>query len=197
MSILVGFSAFAIFLALAAMGFFLLVISFAFGELFGHGDLGGHDADLHGELHGGVSFFSSRILSVFVTAFGGFGAIGIHLGYSVGVSTGMGLAGGVVFGGIIYLFASFLFSQQASSNVRVSDLVGSTAQVSVGIPKRGLGQVRCTMGESVIEKIAQAQDGEEIPANSLVKIEAVVGETCMVRRIEGQKQETSSLKVET
>jgi hypothetical protein len=183
MLILLGFSAFAIFLGIAAIGFLFLIVSFIFGELFEHLDLfADHGVDFHGEAHDGVGFFSSRVLSVFVTAFGGFGAIGIHLGYGIGVSTGMGLVGGVVFGGLIYLFASFLYTQQASSDVRVGELLGSTAQVSVAIPKGGLGQVSCRMGESVVEKIARSQDGEAIPANSLVKIEAVVGETCIVRR---------------
>ena len=186
MFLFAGFSAFAVFLGIASIGFLILVVSFLSGELFEHGDLAGHDADFHGDVHGGpgVSIFSTRILSVFVTAFGGFGAIGIHLGHSVEVSTAMGVGGGLVFGTIIYLFASFLFSQQASSEVRVSDLAGSTAQVSVAIPKAGLGQVRCTMGESVVEKIARSQDGEPIPVNTLVKIEAVVGETVVVRRAE-------------
>jgi len=181
-----GFSAFAIFLGIAAIGFLVLLISFVFGELFEHGDwFGGHDADFHGEVHdGGVSILSSRVLSVFVTAFGGFGAIGIHLGYSVGASTGFGMVGGLVFGGLIYLFATFLFSQQASSDVRVGELVGGTANVSVAIPKGGVGQIRCALGESVVEKIARSQDGSEIPANTPVKIEAVVGETCVVRRAE-------------
>ena len=83
-----------------------------------------------------------------------------------------------------YLFASFLFSQQASSEIRVSDLAGSIAQVSVAIPRAGVGQVRCTLGESVVEKIARSQDGEQIPINTLVKIESVVGETVVVRRAE-------------
>ncbi len=186
MVLVAGFSAFAVFLGIASIGFLFLVVSFFFGELFGHGDLAGHDADLHGDVHdaGGVSIFSTRVLSVFVTAFGGFGAIGIHLGYSTGISTALGVAGGLVFGTIIYLFASFLFSQQASSDIRVSDLAGSAAQVSVTIPKGGLGQVRCTLGESVVEKIARSQDGEQIPVNTLVRIEAVVGETVVVRRAE-------------
>jgi len=68
--------------------------------------------------------------------------------------------------------------------VRVSDLTGSTAQVSVAIPKAGLGQVRCTVGESVVEKIARSHDSEPIAINTLVKIEAVVGETVVVRRAE-------------
>jgi hypothetical protein len=186
MFLFAGLSAFAVFLGIASIGFLILVVSFLSGEMLDHGDLAGHDADFHGDVHGGagVSIFSTRILSVFVTAFGGFGAIGIHLGHSVEVSTAMGVGGGLVFGTIIYLFASFLFSQQASSEVRVSDLAGSTAQVSVAIPKAGLGQVRCTLGESVVEKIARSQDGEPIPVNTLVKIEAVVGETVVVRRAE-------------
>jgi hypothetical protein len=186
MLLLAGFSAFAVFLGIASIGFLFLVISLLFGEFFGHGDLVGHDADFHGDVHGdgGVSIFSTRVLSVFVTAFGGFGAIGIHLGYGTEVSTALGVAGGLVFGSIIYLFASFLFSQQASSEIRMSDLAGATAQVSVAIPKGGVGQVRCTVGECVVEKIARSRDGEQIPLNTLVKIEAVVGETVVVRRAE-------------
>lgn len=185
MLLLLGFSAFAVFLGIAAVGFLVLIITFLFGELFEHGDLfGGHDADMHGDLHGGISFLSSRVLSVFVTAFGGFGAIGIHLGYGIGVSTGVGLAGGLLFGGLIYLFASFLYSQQASTDIRVDELVGKTGQVSVAIPRGGLGQVQCTLGQTVVEKIARSKDGGEIAANTLVTIEAIVGDTILVRRAE-------------
>ena len=182
MLILLSFSAFGIFLGIAAMGFFFLLFSLLAGDLFGHGDVGGHAADVHGDIQG-VSFFSTRVLSVFITAFGGFGAVGIHLGYSIELSTLLGLVGGIIFGGIIYLFASFLFSQQASSDIRTSDLVGGTAQVTVAIPAGGLGQVQLTLGESVIEKIARSQDGGAIPAGVLVIIEAIVGDAILVRRV--------------
>jgi hypothetical protein len=36
----------------------------------------------------------------------------------------------------------------------------------------------------VVEKVARAKDNEEIPANALVKIEEIVGETIIVRRAE-------------
>ena len=179
MSVL-GISAFTIFLGIAAIGFLFLLLSFVFGEIFGHGDVGGH-GDVHGDFHG-VSFFSTRVLSVFVTAFGGFGAIGTHLGYRIEISTAIGLVGGLVFGGLIYLFANFLYSQQASSEIRVGELVGRTAQVTVAIPKDGLGQVRCSMGESVVERLARTEDGAAIPANTSVRIESIVGETVLVRR---------------
>ncbi len=186
MFIIWAITAFAVFLGLAAIGFLFLLISLVVGELFDLGDLfGDHDFDAGVDVDGhggGTSFLSSRVISVFITAFGGFGAIGSHLGYGIGVSTAMGLGSGVVFGGLIYLFVTFLHGQEASSDVRVSDLVGATGQVSVTIPRGGLGQVRCSQGESVVEKIARSQDGEEIPVNTLVKVEAVVGETIWVRR---------------
>lgn len=181
---LFNISAFAVFLGIAAIGFLFLLASFVFGEAFGHAGADGHDGsphDVQGDAHG-VSFFSTRILSVFITAFGGFGAIGVHLGYRIEISTIMGLFGGAVFGGLIYLFASFLYSQQASSDIRVSELVGRTAQVTVAIPKDGLGQIRCSLGESVVEKLARSEDGGAISVNTSVKIESVVGETVLVRR---------------
>ena len=180
--LLAGFSAFAIFLGIAAIGFLILIVTFVVGELFELGDLfGDHDVDMHG---GSPSFFSGRILSVFVTAFGGFGAIGIHLGYGMGVSTAIGAASGLVFGGAVYLFVSFLHGQQASSDVHVQELIGRMGQVSVAIPTGGLGQVRCALGESVLEKIARSADGDGIPANTMVKVEAILGETAVVRRAE-------------
>ena len=179
MLLLAGVSAFVTFLAIAVFGFVFLAGSSIFGDLFEHGDFG-HDVGDHG---GGPSILSSRILSVFVTAFGSFGAIGIHLGYGLGASTAMGFGGGVAFAAVIYGFASFLYSQQASSHVRVQDLVGSTAEVSVAIPKGGLGQIRCTLGDSVVDKVAHSKDNEEIPANTLVRIEAIVGETVLVERV--------------
>jgi membrane protein implicated in regulation of membrane protease activity len=96
----------------------------------------------------------------------------------------MGFGGGVLFAGVIYVFASFLYSQQASSHVRTSDLVGNTAQVSVAIPQGGMGQVRCTLGDTVVEKVARAANNEEIPVNTLVKINSIVGEVVLVVRAE-------------
>ncbi len=180
MAILLFISAFTTFIAIAVFGFVFVVGSSIFGDLFEHGDLD-HDVDGHG---GGPSLLSTRILSVFVTAFGGFGAIGSYLNYGLGVSTAMAFGGGVVFGGIIFFFASFLYGQQASSHVRIGDLVGNTAEVTVAIPAKGLGQIRCTIGDSVVEKVARSKDGGGIPANTLVKVEEIVGETVLVRRAE-------------
>ncbi len=174
-------SAFIVFLAIAGLGFAFLLVSLIFGEIFGH--LGDFD---HGFDHaldtGGPGFFSTRILSVFVTAFGGFGAISTHYGLSPLSASGVGLAGGLVFGSAIYAFARFLYGQQSSTDVTTADIVGQTARVTVAIPPGGLGQVRCRIGEELVDKIARSQDGESVPENSMVRVEEILGETVVVRR---------------
>jgi membrane protein implicated in regulation of membrane protease activity len=178
MELLSQINAISVFLGIAAIGFLFLLVSLIFGGIFDHFDFGhGFDHDLG---HGGPGFFSTRVLSVFITAFGGFGAIGIYQGYGVFASSFFGFAGGVVLASVIYFFARFLFAQQASSATSAADLVGRTAEVTVGIPVGGVGQVRCLVGESMVEKIARTRDGAAVPYNSLVKIEEIIGESAIV-----------------
>lgn len=169
-------SAFSVFLAIASIGFLLLLVSLVFGEVFGH------FGDVHFE-HGGPGFFSVRILSVFITAFGGFGAVATHYGLSPLPASGVGLGSGAFFAYLIYAFASFLYSQQASTDVRTSDLIGQSARVVVAIPAGGIGQVRCRIGEELVDKVARSQDGQSVPENAVVRIEGVLGETVVVRRV--------------
>jgi membrane protein implicated in regulation of membrane protease activity len=172
-------SAFGVFLAIGGVGFLFLLVSVVFGEIFDHLDMGGgvdHDLD-HGP-----SIFSTRVMAAFVTAFGCFGGVAVHYGMSTGAASGVGLASGFVLGGLVYLFARFLYGQQASTELRVADLVGQMARVVVAIPAGGVGQVRCRLGEELVDKIARTQDGEAIGDNAVVRIEEVLGETVVVRR---------------
>ena len=173
-----SFSALTVFLAIAAVGFVFLLISLVFGGLFEHFEFGhdlGHDLG-----HGGPGFFSVRGIAVFVTAFGGVGAIGTYRGYGVFASSGFGFISGIAVATIVYFFARFLYGQQATSTTTSADLVGRTAQVSVGIPENGVGQVRCLVGEIMVDKIARSRAGNAIAYSSLVKIEEIVGESVIV-----------------
>jgi membrane protein implicated in regulation of membrane protease activity len=141
-------SSFSVFLTIAAIGFLFLLASLFFGEVFGH------FGDVHFE-HGGPGFFSVRIMSVFITAFGGFGAVATESGLSTLPASGVGLASGTFFAFLIYAFARFLYGQQASTDVRTSDLVGRSARVVVAIPTGDVGQVRCRIGEELVDKSAR------------------------------------------
>jgi len=173
-------SAFTVFLVIGGIGFLFLLVSLIFGEV---SDLFHFDTDFdHDVDHGGPSFFSTRVLSVFITAFGGVGAIGVRYGLSTGAASLMGAGSGVALGSLIYWFGRFLYSQQASSDVQVRDLVGLTGRIVVGIPAGGVGQIRLQVGETLVDKIAKAQDGKAIPENTVAHVEEVLGETLVVRR---------------
>ena len=178
MDLLQGSSAFTVFLVIAAVGFVFLLVSLFFGEIFEHFD-GGLDHDLE---HGGPGFFSTRVLSVFVTAFGGFGAIATHYGFGSLPASGIGTLSGVVLATPVYYFARFLYGQQASSDSRTTDLVGQVGRVVVAIPAGGVGQVRCRIGEELIDRVARARDANAIAENDAVVIEEVVGETIVVKK---------------
>ncbi|MGH9508870.1 MAG: NfeD family protein [Terriglobales bacterium] len=179
MEVLSGLSAFGIFLAIAAIGFVLLVVSLVFGEAFEHGD--GHFDSDHDT--GGPGFFSVRVMSVFITAFGGFGAVATRYGLSPLPASGVGFTSGLFFGLIIYGFARFLYSQQGpQSSMVAGDLVGQTGRVVVAIPAGGLGQVRCRFGEEIVDKIARSGDGAAIAENTAVVVKEVLGEVVVVNR---------------
>jgi len=174
-----SFSAFTVFLSIAALGFLFLLMSLVFGEIFEHFDMD-HDVDVDHD--GGPFFMSPRVIAVFITAFGATGAIGIFYGLSIPASSGVGFVSGIVFGSIIYFFARFLYSQQATTQVKFTDVVGQTARVVVSIPKNGVGQIRCRVGEELVDKVARTGDGEALPENTAVVVEQVLGEIVIVKK---------------
>ena len=179
MNLLPPLSAFSVFLAIAGAGLIFLLISLFFGEIFEHFDTSfDHDLDL-----GGPSFFSPRVLSVFVTAFGGVGALATYYNLSPVPASGLGFLSGVALSGLVFLFARFLYRQQASSEVRSSDLVGQHARVVVTIPAGGVGQVRCRIGEELVDKIARSRDGAPVPENAAVRVDEVLGEMVIVSKL--------------
>ena len=171
-----NFGPLGIFLVIAAIGFVFLLASLVVGDLF---DSFGFETGVDGGVDG-HALLDSRVLSVFVTSFGGFGAIGIQMGLSMVASSLMGLAGGIVLGGLVSLFARFLYKQQSSSSVGTAQMVGRTAQVIVSIAPGSLGQISCRVGEERIEKLARSRDNLEIKAGAMVRVEEVAGDSVIV-----------------
>ena len=131
-----------IYVGIAVLGVVLLLSMLLVGEFFGgdheisHDIAAGHDVDA-----GGPSIFSTRIIAAFLTAFGVGGIVGRYYDLSHPLSSGIGVVFGVIMSGGVYQFAKLLYSQQASSELRMTGLVGATAEVSVAIPTNGVGQV--------------------------------------------------------
>ncbi len=177
MDFLTNLNLLAIFAIIGGVGFVFLLASLVLGDIF---EMFGGAADLGGDSGVDFGFLDSRVLAVFITAFGGFGAIGVQMGYGAGASSAIGLLGGVIFALVVSLFGRFLIGQQASSSVTDDDLIGKTAQVAVAIRSGDIGQIAIRIGDERVEKIARSKGEEEIKAGTLVKVVAIAGDSVIV-----------------
>lgn len=171
-----NFDLLTVFLVIGGIGFVFLIASLVVGDIF---EMFGGGADL-GDAGVDFGFLDSRVLAVFITAFGGFGAIAAQMGFGAAVSSFVGLLGGIGFAAVVSVFGRFLISQQASSSVTDHDLIGRTVQVTVTIKPGEVGQITAKIGDERVEKIARAKSGEEIKAGSIVTIDSIAGDSVIV-----------------
>jgi membrane protein implicated in regulation of membrane protease activity len=171
-----------IYAGIAVFGFLFLLIMLFAGELFG-GDheVTAHDGVLdHGGEFGGPSIFSARIMASFLTAFGVGGVVARYYDLSHPAASGVGIVAGVIMSSIVFQFAKILYSQQASSEVQMAALVGRSAEVSVGIPEGGVGQVTLTFGGQRTEQVARSASGGAVARGTEVLITALRGDSVVV-----------------
>jgi membrane protein implicated in regulation of membrane protease activity len=174
-----------IFAAIGAFGllFLLLMLFFGGGHDFHVGDLGGgHDVSHDVGDEGGPSIFSARIMASFVAAFGFGGTIGKYLGFSFPASSAVGIVCGAVLASLVFEFARILYSQQASSEVKMTTLVGMTAEVAIAIPDGHLGQISLSAAGERSMHIARSKDGKAIPEGTPVVIREIRGDYVVVER---------------
>jgi len=172
-----------IYAAIGSLGFLILIVMLVLGDVGGDHDVGGHDAALldHGDVdHGGPGIFSVRVMAAFLTAFGVGGVVARYFGVSHPASSGLGVLTGVIMAGAVYQFARFLFRQQASSEVRMSSLVGKSAEVSVAIPASGVGQVVLFAAGERSEHVARATGGVAVPRGTEVVVSGLRGDSLIV-----------------
>jgi hypothetical protein len=165
-----------LFAVIGGVGFLFLLVSLVVGDVF---EAVGFDLD-GGAAGTDFGLLDSRVIAVFLTAFGGFGLIAVQSGFGAVGASIAGLIGGIVFGAVVSVFGRFLIGQQASSTVTDDDLVGRTAQVTVAIKSGAIGQITAKIGDERVEKIARAKDGAEIASGSIVKVDSVIGDAVIV-----------------
>jgi len=169
-----------IYVAIGAFGFLFLAVMLFFGGDAGGGG-GRHDGVAHGDGEvGGPSVFSARIMAAFLSAFGVGGVVGRYYNLSHPAASGVGVVSGIIMAGLVYQFARLLYSQQASSEVRMSTLVGRSAEVSVSIPPGGVGQVTLSVSGERSEHIARSRSGDALPRGTEVVITGLRGDSVVV-----------------
>jgi membrane protein implicated in regulation of membrane protease activity len=180
MEFFAAFSLLTVFLIIGAIGLAFLLISFIVGDIF---DLIGLNFDVANDDFG---LLDSRVISIFLTAFGGFGAIASKLGFGAFPSSMFGLLGGAILGYIVYRFGKLLYQQQSTSSVTNEDFIGRTAKVTVAIMPNQIGQITFLIGEERVEKLARSIDNLEIPLGATVKVDSFAGDSILVRADKGE-----------
>lgn len=160
--------------AIAAFGVVMLLLMLLVGEIFG-GDDAGHSGD-----HGGPSVVSTRVIAAFFAAFGVGGIVARYYGLSHPAASGVGVVCGLVMATIVYQFAKLLYSQQVSSELQMTGIVGSFGHVTVAIPAGGVGQVVVTSAGQQTEHLARAAGGAAIARGTEVVISGFHGDAVIV-----------------
>ena len=113
-------------------------------------------------------------ISGFITAFGAFGlASTTLLGAGTVLSLLAAVVGGVLVGGAAQLFFIQVLSPTASSNVQLSALKGTQAEVTVPVPPVGMGQIACVAGGQRITLSARSSAGVAIGRGQPVVIDSI------------------------
>ena len=163
---------------IAAFGVLLLLLMLVVGELFGGDHDTSHDVG-HGD-GGGPSVFSARIIAAFFAAFGVGGVVARYYDLSHPAASGVGVVCGVAMASVVFQFAKVLYGQQASSEVQMSGLVGTSAHVTVAIPAIGVGQIALTTAGQMTEHIARSANGQPIARGTEVVVTATKGDAVLV-----------------
>ena len=143
-----------------------------------------HSADTMG--HGSLILMRYVRLAVYFAL--GFGPLGL-----MATATGFGSLGSLLWavpgGGIAMGLARAFFrwqQQDIDSTVRDHELLAERALVLVSLSHTSMGRVRITLGQSIVERFALAEEpGEAFRTDDMVEVVRVTDECVYVRQAEG------------
>jgi membrane protein implicated in regulation of membrane protease activity len=194
------------YIALAVVGCGYVLISAFLGHLgveeSGSGHGGGHvhvdhaageqyglDGRGHGSTsagHGGEAFhfpfFSPLAVSTLLAAVGGYGLITLH-GFRLGDGTSLLVAVPAAVAtayGITYAGWRLASGSTGSEVIRLAQLAGSHAEVTVPIPAGGVGEAVAMVGGQRYAAPAREAGGREVPRGTPVTVVEMVGPTLVV-----------------
>ncbi len=157
------------------------------------GDIGHGDAfATEGEAGPVISPLSPATISVFLATFGGVGIIltslaKVRLIVSLPISA---MAGTAVAGFVMVLFYHLFTRVQGSSEARAADAVGLSGEVTVPVPKGGVGEVAYILRGARLTATARSQSGRAIARHQGVRIVRRVGNTLYVEPL-GEEEAAS------
>jgi hypothetical protein len=182
--------AFYVYLGCALFGFLFALLSAFLGGVF-DSDFGGGGVDV-GDMDANVDVTSDAValsplspivICTFVTVFGATGVVCIEIikttvGISLVASTSVGLLVATVF----FLVMSWLMNKaQGSMNLSATSILGGEAEVTLAIPRNGLGEISFVANEMRQRASAKSEDGAPIPQSRVVEVVRYTGSFYIVR----------------
>jgi membrane protein implicated in regulation of membrane protease activity len=131
-----------------------------------------------------LSFFTPLVLAMMLAGIGG---VGLFASFTLGLKWWLfhlpvAALGGWFIGYLAYLFyAKVIMGMQGSSEVRVSKLWGTVAEVTTPIPESRMGEIRFIAKGAYMVYPARSATGEPLPRGQLVMIEKVENSIAIVR----------------
>jgi membrane protein implicated in regulation of membrane protease activity len=205
-----------IYIALSVLGCGYIVVSAFLGHLFesaadggGHADAGHapevSDYGIGDTGHGAVTamapvpaafhfpFFSPLALATLFAAIGGFGLIARWgIGTSDPVSLAVALPAALLTAyAVTYLAWRLVTGSRGSSQIRLADLKGLSAEVITPIPARGVGEIVALVHGQRYTAAARAENDTPIARGVLVTIREFAGATVIVVPPRGTSDEGS------
>ena len=177
---------FLVYLICFGVGLVFTLVSAFMADVFGgHDASGGHEgAGGHAEAGigasdmPGFSAMSPTTIAAFVTAFGGIGMVlsKIPKTSSPWISVPLSAIGGFFIAAMVVVLFRMVFRHtQASSEARVSKLIGTTGNIITPIPANGVGEIAYVNAGTRYTAPARSLTGAEIGNGKAVKITRIVG----------------------
>jgi len=171
------------------LSFWFFMITFTAFALLSVSLLFGHDHDMDHDVdhdidhdsdadHGGsgnMSFLSVRVMLMFVSGFGAGGFFAARNDFGIVGSSFWGVGAGFLMAILGYFVLNYFYCHQASSSVRIKDVIGKEAIVTTSILPGGTGEVACWVGDRQEYFPAQAVSDKVIPTTSKVKVKDAMG----------------------
>ena len=166
-----------LYIILAAVGAFFLVLSIFGGDADAEVDLDVGDVDFDisdaESPSESVSVFSIRTLATFLLGFGiaGWSVMRGDGGIAAQILAGFGT--GLVISFLYYLVMKFLYGMQGSSMATAASIIGKQGVITIPTTKTGIAQVKVKTVAGYSEYTCKEATGKKLTQNETVKITSV------------------------
>lgn len=161
------------------LGMLLLLFSLFGGE----GDIDGFDVDVDVDTDlDSTSVFSLRTIAAGLLSYGGGSLIMYENGFSLIPQIIVGIIAGFAMIYFVYLITKFLYSQQGSSSISLSGVIGKTGIIIVGTTVNGTAQLKVDTLNGPQQFLCKEVNAGKLKVSDNVTINSQIGNLLIVEK---------------